>query len=313
VQPATQLLIGAAPAGGADLPGGDAVLASDGSELFLIWGGHRLAVPPTSKTVVLRSLGWSDVDPLAVTSALVAALPAGADLAPPAVPGEGSQTSFQIAGKTARAGQLLRDSTSGVTYVVVADGVVALSDFTARLAQAAGQQPQDTTSAQLAGVPRGSAWQQPAGLPEQIPTLIGPTGAAMACATFRGNPDPTQAITVQTYQQVPAGLPAVPPPAAGSPLADHVGVPGGRGALVSVQLPPGIDAHGTVYLVSDEGIKYALGGPDPTVQGDDPDTVKKALGYDGVAPVAVPDLFLDLIPTGSPLSPAAARSNATGK
>jgi hypothetical protein len=65
---------------------------------------------------------------------------------------------------------------------------------------------------------------------------------------------------------------------------------------VTALRPPGASGAGTVYLVSDLGVKYALGG-------EDSNAVKTKLGYEGVTPVGVPDLFLDLIPTGPALDP----------
>ncbi|HYU84726.1 MAG TPA: type VII secretion protein EccB, partial [Kribbellaceae bacterium] len=71
------------------------------------------------------------------------------------------------------------------------------------------------------------------------------------------------------------------------------------GALVQALPADGASAPGaTVYLVTDQGIRYALA----TRSGD----AKTALGYGDVEPVQVPSSLLALIPTGPTLDRAAA-------
>ena len=55
---------------------------------------------------------------------------------------------------------------------------------------------------------------------------------------------------------------------------------------------------GTVYLITDQGIRYPLG----TASGD----AKAALGYGETTPVAVPGSMLALIPVGPTLDATAA-------
>ena len=71
------------------------------------------------------------------------------------------------------------------------------------------------------------------------------------------------------------------------------------GGLIAQNVPaPGIEG-GTLYLVTDLGIKYPL----PSAE------VAKALGYGAAAPVPVPAGTLDFLPTGPPLDPAAAATS----
>jgi hypothetical protein len=81
--------------------------------------------------------------------------------------------------------------------------------------------------------------------------------------------------------------------------ADRVAVPGGHGALLRTAPAPGSAAPGTIYLLTDQGIKYPL-------PAESTDRVQAALGYRGVRPTPVPAAVLALIPTGAALDPVAA-------
>ena len=63
---------------------------------------------------------------------------------------------------------------------------------------------------------------------------------------------------------------------------------------------PDGSATGTIYLVTDQGMKFPIADDDALA----------ALGYGGVTPDVLPRTLLDVIPTGPSLDPAAARSVA---
>jgi hypothetical protein len=79
-------------------------------------------------------------------------------------------------------------------------------------------------------------------------------------------------------------------------LADRVLVPGGAGAVVE-SLTAGTAGRGTLFLVTDQGLRFAV--PD--------ERVLAQLGYAGVQPVRMPASLVARIPTGAPLDPAGAR------
>lgn len=81
--------------------------------------------------------------------------------------------------------------------------------------------------------------------------------------------------------------------------ADQVVVEPGRGALVESVAAPGATG-GAVCVVTDLGRRYVLAGAD----------VPGMLGYAGVRPVRLPAGLVSLVPAGSPLDPAAARTVA---
>ena len=77
-------------------------------------------------------------------------------------------------------------------------------------------------------------------------------------------------------------------------------MPGGHGAVVAEQPAPGASS-GTVYVITDTGMKYPVSGAE----------ARAALGYGGVGPVGVPAAVLALFPTGVTLDPAQARRTLT--
>jgi hypothetical protein len=104
------------------------------------------------------------------------------------------------------------------------------------------------------------------------------------------------------YQQAPGQIAAVQNPAVTTGrdvvrTASQVILPGGRGPLVAEQPAPGVTTTGTVYLITDQGIKFALA-----------DSAQTALGYGDVAPMPVPAALLALVPTGPALDPRTARN-----
>jgi type VII secretion protein EccB len=301
---ATHLLAGWVPDAGQSLGAADALIVSLGTdEWFLVWEGHRLRI---AGNLALTALGIAGTTPLPVTPAFLNSLPPGPDLAPLALPDAGQPTGHVVDGAPASVGELFQEPNSGLYYVMTADGLVKVGEVTARLWGAPASLTAQLTPEQASLLldPDGSV--EPAGLPDEVPAVRGERDTAAACTVYQGETDPARAIGVQAYARVPGSLAPLPAGGTGGAVADHVAVPGGRAALVTALRPPGTDAQGTRYLVTDLGQKYALGGADPSADGEAPDAVQKALGYEGVEAVSVPELFLELIPSGSALSPSAA-------
>ena len=80
--------------------------------------------------------------------------------------------------------------------------------------------------------------------------------------------------------------------------AESVLLPGGKGVLAQAAPGSGTSGSGaagsTIYLISPQGVRYPLGSVETLA----------ALGYEGVAPLAVPGSLLALIPTGPTLDRA---------
>jgi Type VII secretion system ESX-1, transport TM domain B len=226
--PTTQVLVGPEPAG-TPAPADPTMLVyagpgpTPGGEWHLLWQGRRHRIPDDRTRAALGLAGASGVR---VAPQLLAAVPAGPDLAAPPIP-------------------------------------------------------------------------QP-GLPTGLPRLAADhADLVMVCAARRGDEPADRMSTVSGYRladarrlAIPAGTSAATVDRAGNRTADRVRVPPGAGTLVRAS-----PAGGT-FLVTDQGIRYALQGS----------AAVDALGYGGADPVAVPAAMLDLVPAGPALDPAVARS-----
>ncbi|GAA5185090.1 type VII secretion protein EccB [Rugosimonospora acidiphila] len=298
---ATHVLVGTVPDGGTALPVNEGVLVTAGvsTDRYLVWHDHRLRVRDNA---VIAALGWTGVRPAPVTPAFLDALPAGPDLTPLTIPGAGQPSPVVIAGSPTTVGQLVRAQNE--FYVVLANGLAHVGELTAQLWSAAGQRITDA-SAQEIGRFLVDTSVEPTGLPAEVPTAHGIDDRfAMACAVYRGGTTLDQPVSVLSYARVAADMTltdtAAPPVGTdGSPVADRVALPGGRGALAATLLPTGSAATGNVYVVTDQGLKYPL-PPANTA------TVQSSLGFAGVHPVPIPSSILALIPTGPALDPSAA-------
>jgi hypothetical protein len=124
--------------------------------------------------------------------------------------------------------------------------------------------------------------------------VVAREGAAV-CATVDGD---RAVVRLGAATGVPAG--AKPLAAGGGTRADTVFVPAGRAAVVRERPTPQA-ALGTVFLLTDQGVRY------PVPDGD----ALRALGYGTVRPTPVPPTVLALFPVGPALDPAAARRPAT--
>jgi hypothetical protein len=99
-------------------------------------------------------------------------------------------------------------------------------------------------------------------------------------------------VRVAGAAPLPSGAKPVAVPAATRtvPTADAIYLPPGGGALVRDQPAPGADL-GTTYLITDQGIRYPLGGPDAV----------RALGFGASRTVPLASAVLALFPLGPSL------------
>jgi type VII secretion protein EccB len=299
---ATHVLVGQVPAGGVALGDDEGVLVTSGGspERYLIWRDHRLRLPDNA---TIAALGWSGIRPASVSAPFLDTLPAGPDLAPPAIARTGERAGHTVAGAEATIGQLFRVSSQD--YVMLPEGLAPVGKLSVRLWAASGRRITET-SAQEVGRLLLNSTVEPPGLPAEVPAAHGADDRfTMACLAYRGAQELERPVTVESFAAVAAGM-SLPDQGAlpESTGADRVVLPGGRGALVATLTSPGAVATGNVYLLTDQGIKYPL----PRAE---LDKIQTSLGYGGVRPVVVPGSILDLVPTGPALDPAAARRFAT--
>ncbi len=303
----TALFVGAA-AGGRPLAGDEALLVRlpDGDTPYLIWNGYRYRI--NSAPMVLEALALSQQPQLAVGGSWLNALPEGKAIAPPTQDGRGEPFKAIPDLPDARVGQILVVETANqkqyylvgrerLRPITAMEAVIALADKETRRAYP-GNPPEARTlaasaafSAPRAEAPPASA-ERPPDTPPRIARLSGPDAAM--CATFTGG-DSVARIVVDADPFTGRGVPTQQRTPRGGLLVDRVVVAPGHGAVVAAQSSPNAQL-GTLFLVSDLGIRYPLASPD----------VLRMLGYSGAQPVRLPAGLVARLPEGPELDPQAA-------
>jgi type VII secretion protein EccB len=292
-EPISTVLLGGMT-GGAVLPDGLAILTRlPTGEEFLVTGGHRHRLPDELSVV---ALGLASADVLQVAPPWLNTIPAGRDLRTFDVPGTGSPGP-SVGGTRIPVGRVLTTG-AGELYVVRADGLAVITETEARLLlgspgsaaayPGARPAPVPVTAAAVAAAPRSAVRSD--GYPRRLPAPVPIGPHATVCA------DGSRVV-------VGAGMPGSAKPITTSApgAATEVYVPGGQGAVVAEQPTPGASS-GTVYVITDTGMKYPVSGAE----------ARTALGYGSVRPTGVPAGVLALFPTGATLDPAQARRALAG-
>ncbi len=291
------LLIGREAAGGRPLGEQGLLLRHPDGSLHLLWHDRRYLLRDTDR--VLAALAATRERAVRVAPALLNTVPAGADLVPPALSGLGER-SDRVDGATVGDVYLVRNSGGGRQYAVAErDGLAGITELQAALLLARTGQgdPKPITLGRFAALPK---------LPDRVPT--GPTAPPAVpprLATVDGGAlcarvgDDTGVRDIRVGVTPPDLSAAARTTAGHGGLADQVVVEPGRGAVVESTAAPGATG-GAVSVVTDLGRRYVLSGVD----------VLGMLGYAGVRPVRLPASLVSLVPAGSPLDPAAARTVA---
>jgi hypothetical protein len=308
------VVIGQALDAGQVLGDGDAVMVAIGETRFLVVDGRRLNI---TEAVAHPALGLT-APAVEVLDQILNTVPAGPDLEVFPIEDAGDRlTNREVAGERPIVGTVYQDENDSY-YVMTVDGLVRVGEVYARLrladedSQPDQDRPREISSPEVAQHLVIGRVLEPEGYPTRIPVLlneqVGPE--AVFCTTFSGSP-PNSSISISLYSEVPPRLSAGGPDVVGlrptgrdgDGLATEAVIAGGQGAIVQAVPAPGAPQTGTtVYLVTDQGIKYPLGTGDVDAL--------SALGYGGIVPTGVPADILALLPTGPTLSGSAARQTA---
>ncbi|MES4904185.1 MULTISPECIES: type VII secretion protein EccB [unclassified Streptomyces] len=307
-------------ADGAGLKSGQGLLVSGpDKDDYLVWQGRRLRLD--QKANAAEALGYGSTEPVPVSAAFLNSLPAGPDLAPPAVPGRGGQGPG-LGGLRTRVGQVFKVAAPGGTaryYLLRKEGLAPLTATGAALvlgdpdtrqkAYAGGAvSPASLGADALSGhlapdTPEAETGKrQPATPPEPVDLGAGQT----PCVGVESGSDGTR-VSVALIRDVDLGPTTQAPPEGLVPACvtvNRITVRPGGGALVHVLGAGGGEVGNTLYLVTDTGMKYRL----PTADS------LKALGYSEGEAQALPSSLLAMLPTGPDLTPQAAsagRSKST--
>ncbi|MFI2378268.1 type VII secretion protein EccB [Streptomyces sp. NPDC018964] len=288
------------------------VAAPDGTE-YLLWQGSRLRLD--AEAAAEEALGYASVRPVPVSAAFLDALPAGPDLSPPDVPGLGTP-GRRLGGAGTTVGQVFVLAVPGAEerhYVLREDGLAPLTATELALLlgdprtrekayDGAAPKPLPLNSEALrgnvaatAGTPAG-----PGASPQSPPKAVTVPGDRTPCAfvTPAGNGTRVGVALATTEGLGPVAQHASGVSSAACLPVDRVTVPPGHGALVRAVGAAGGDVGGTVYLVTETGVKYRL-------------TTKEAVeafGYQDVPRNDIPALLLAMLPSGPDLHPEAAEA-----
>jgi hypothetical protein len=235
-----------------------------------------------------------DSTPPEVQPAWLDLIPAGADVAVPAIPGRGTPGPA-VEGVQSKIGQLYVARVTGVPdryYVMLADG---LSPLTATgYAIMAGDpgapaQPAELGPAALAQAPVSTAPVLFADLPATPPRPVNSAAAWCARWTPDGGFDLVAGSPLGAADTVRDSVAVTRT----TQTAAAIRVRAGAGGLVRAARA-GDAPGGSLFLLTDAGVKYPLGGP----------AVATALGYPDGTAAPVPPELLDILPTGPLLDPA---------
>ncbi len=284
---------------------------------YLVWRGSKLLLFANSNA--REALGYGSTPRTAVSAAFLNSLPSGPDLDPPPVTDKGA-AGPSLGGRSTRIGEVFRVTVPGAAeryYLLEREGLTPLTATSAALVLGdpdtrekvyEGRAPQaavlgaDALNGRL--VPGSSELPQNTNLPDAPPEVVGIDDATTACVRITTS---VQGPRISVALETAAALgPAAQAPPEGLtpaclPVARITVRPGG-GALVRALGAGGSQVGGTLYLVTDTGMKYRVG------------TAKAlaSLGYTEGQALGLPSPLLAMLPTGPDLSLEAAAVGESG-
>ena len=249
---------------------------SDQAE-YLVWDSVKYPLP---QQTVLSALGLGDQQPSPVDPAWLAALPAGAAVAPPAVPRLGTPGPA-IAGVAAPVGTVYSTTAGGTEedYILLSDGLAPITRTEAALFEVSGRvSARQISTAAIAAAPVSANRTLLAALPDFMSGPVFGAGASALCVR-------------QYAPGSTAGSSLVTEPASTIDADPAVVLPADSGMLVE---PPGQSPdtpNPIIYLITDDGERCLV----------DSGTALDALGYASVNKVVMPAPVLGMIPSGPKL------------
>ncbi|MEU3185080.1 type VII secretion protein EccB [Streptomyces sp. NPDC006923] len=311
----TTLAVGSA-AGGQGLATSRALLVTGPDKAdYLVWRGSKLRLDREHGAA--EALGYGSAPRVRVSAAFLNSLPSGPDLAAPQVPDRGAEGP-ELSGRKTRIGEVFRVTVPGSAeryYLLRREGLAPLTATGAALvlgdpetrkkvygggAAAAAELGTDALDGRRAAPVSGSGT---AGeLPEAPPSAVAVERDWTACVRIQAGGTGTR-VGVALVREAALGPAAQAPPEGLTPACVAVGritVRPGGGALVRALGAGGGALGGTVYLVTDTGMKYRVAS----------ESAMAALGYTESQAQGLPAPLLAMLPTGPDLTPEAA---ATGR
>ncbi|MFF3376836.1 type VII secretion protein EccB [Streptomyces sp. NPDC002680] len=284
---------------------------------YLVWRGSKLRLDDASNA--REALGYGSTPRTAVSAAFLNSLPSGPDLAPQQVQDKGA-AGPSLGGLRTRLGQVFRVAVPGTAeryYLLESTGLTPLTATGAALLLGdpdTQEKVYDGGPAQVAVLgadalngrltPGTSEAAQNPDLPQAPPEVVGIDEDTTACVRITTSAEgPRVSVAIETAAAL--GPAAQAPPEGLTPAClpvARITVRPGGGALVRALGAGGSQVGGTLYLVTDTGMKYRVG------------TAKalSALGYSEGQANGLPSPLLAMLPTGPDLSAEAAVVGESG-
>ncbi|MEV7968401.1 type VII secretion protein EccB [Sphaerisporangium sp. NPDC088356] len=294
-------LVGGMDVGGRPF-GGDAMLADDGQQSWVILADRRMRVSDAG----VRAL--TAERPRQVPATWLNALPIGPDFRGPSIPGLGAKvrgpdgrlsavgrvyTVPAVTGGAPRWHVLLRDGLASITQT---QATLLLQDPASKGAY--GRSPVraiELDAARANAAPQSRTSLAADGLPSTMPEVTTPDPASQLCAVY---PDTAKGST--RARLTIGSRVAIPVPQGAASDQDHVDqvmLPPGGAVLAGLLPGEGrLDAVQNYSLITDQGRRFALASGD----------LLPKLGYEQSEVAPLPAQLLHLIPEGPALDPAAA-------
>ncbi len=295
--PDTTVMVGVRFASG-ELDAAHALIVKDpNGGVYALIGGRRFKIADDQ---VLVALGFAPAQKVPVSLSWINAVPPGPDFRLIQIPSSGERASFQVGGVRTNVGEVVFTELDGVKHFYLVRKN-SLSVITATEATLVVENPKNKQSKQRkvsnSDISESVSIKQEtlvAEYPANIPQPINQVRSDQA--TICGASGPAGDMTIHIYDRVPLPSGAKPitiTDQSDQRLAGAAFVPPGMGVVVRMGTGTPI---GTVYLITDQGIRYPIPGED----------AMKALGYGAVTPVQTHEWLLTLFPLGPVLDPEAA-------
>jgi type VII secretion protein EccB len=303
--PQSTVVVGRALPDGAPAQDDGLLVIDSAHQVYLVYHNRRYLIPGSIEGLarILPVLGPNTTNPWPVDNAFANAVPLGADLKPPKIPGAGRRARdgrYEV-------GQVIYSAlpqSATQWWVVLADAPAPVTEMQAKLLTTA---PGAPAAVEDAGYGKGAKSRttisdvgRAAALPATVPKLRDDLSSLCFTVPMLGSADRDPGHSgVRINASVPAGIAATGTTVPGGNPADRVSVPRGAGAVVvSASSPTAPAGSGTVTLVTDTGKGYAIAGPEALGK----------LGYAGVdlTTVRVPAELVGLLHQGPALDPVQA-------
>ncbi|MFI9403296.1 type VII secretion protein EccB [Nocardia sp. NPDC052316] len=242
---------------------GEAVLATHDGATYLIYDGKHARVDKNNDAIVSALPQLRALRPRPIGTGLLNASVAVPDLAVPVIPRAGEPSA--VRGGEFVIGSVIRvhGVTGSATYVVLADGVQQISEFTARVLRTA-------NSMGLTAIPKLSP-DAIRGIPvvdslpvDQFPgddlTIISADADPVACVSWaRGDGDQAAQLQVLLGSSLPLAGGVAPMTLVASTGADAAYLPAATGEFIQVTgVEPDSTRRDALFYVTDTGVRFGI-------------------------------------------------------